>query len=112
MERLTRKMTDGTYTACDATIGEILDRLAEYENTNVTPFEVADMKWKSEWHDARYLTPASPGEYWVTIDEDGIRTAQLRTFRGEWIVGPSEIVEAWMPVTHDPKPYERRENSD
>ena len=46
------------------------------------------------------------------LTERGWNGARLRTFRGEWIVGPSEIVEAWMPVTHDPEPYERRENSD
>lgn len=112
MERLTRRTTDGTYTACDSTISEILDRLAEYESTGMTPEEIVDMKWKHEWQDARDSTPASTGDYWVTINEDGIRTTQLRTFRGEWIVGPSEIVEAWMPVTHDPEPYERREHSD
>lgn len=114
MERLTRSANDGayTYTACEATIGEILNRLTEYEDTGMTPEEIEDMKWNNEWQDARSSTPGSPGEYWVTIDEGGIRTAQLRTFRGEWIVGPSEIVEAWMPVTHDPEPYERRENSD
>lgn len=114
MERLTRSANDGayTYTACEATIGEILSRLTEYEDTGMTPEEIEDMKWNNEWQDARSSTPGSPGEYWVTIDEGGIRTAQLRTFRGEWIVGPSETVEAWMPATHDPEPYERRENSD
>ena len=114
MERLTRSANDGTYTytACDATISEILERLAAYENTGLSPDDVWDMKWETQWQDVKDSTPGSPGEYWVTIDEDGIRTAQLRTFRGEWIVGPSEVVEAWMPVTHDPEPYERRESSD
>lgn len=111
MERLTWRENDGVHIK-EENIGKVMALLAEYEDTGMTPAKIMGMKWRNEWHDARYVTPASPGEYWVTIDEDGIRTAQLRTFRGEWIVGPSEIVEAWMPVTHDPEPYERREHSD
>lgn len=49
MERLTRSANDGvyTYTACEATIGEILSRLTEYEDTGMTPEEIEDMKG---WH--------------------------------------------------------------
>ena len=109
MERLTERGWNGAVSIDANAVGKVMDRLAEYEDTGMTPEEIEDMKWNNEWQDARSSAPGSPREYWVTIDEGGIRTAQLRTFRGEWIVGPSEIVEAWMPVT---EPYERRENSD
>lgn len=48
MERLTRSANDGvyTYTACEATIGEILSRLTEYEDTGMTPEEVDDLLWE------------------------------------------------------------------
>lgn len=109
MERLTKRGWNGAVSIDATAVGKVMERLAEYEDTGMTPEEIVDMQWNNEWQDARDSTPASSGEYWVTIDEDGIRTAQLRTFRGDWIVEPSEVVEAWMPVAHDPEPYERRE---
>ena len=111
MERLTRSANDGvyTYTACEATISEILNRLTEYEDTGMTPDEIVDMQWDNEWHDARECTPIEYGEYWVTINEDGIRAVEIRTYRVDWIVREDEVVEAWMKIQEEPDLYERRE---
>lgn len=100
MERLTRSANDGayTYTACEATIGEILGRLTEYEDTGMTPEEVDDLLWKNEWHDARECTPIECGIYWVTINEDGMRSVGTAEFRADWVVSDLETIEAWMPM--------------
>lgn len=82
MERLTRSANDGayTYTACEATIGEILGRLTEYEDTGMTPEEV-----------------------------DGLRSVGTAEFRADWVVSDLETIEAWMPMQKQPELYERRE---
>lgn len=111
MERLTRSANDGayTYTACEATIGEILSRLTEYEDTGMTPEEVDDLLWENEWHDARECTPIECGTYWVTINEDGMRSVGTAEFRADWVVSDLETIEAWMPMQKQPELYERRE---
>lgn len=111
MERLTRSANDGayTYTACEATIGEILGRLTEYEDTGMTPEEVDDLLWENEWHDARECTPVEYGVYWVTINEDGLRSVGTAEFRADWVVSDLETIEAWMPMQKQPELYERRE---
>ena len=111
MERLTRSANDGayTYTACEATIGEILGRLTEYEDTGMTPEEVDDLLWENEWHDARECTPIEYGTYWVTINEDGMRSVGTAEFRADWVVSDLETIEAWMPMQKQPELYERRE---
>lgn len=111
MERLTRSANDGayTYTACEATIGEILGRLTEYEDTGMTPEEVDNLLWENEWHDARECTPIECGTYWVTINEDGMRSVGTAEFRADWVVSDLETIEAWMPMQKQPELYERRE---
>lgn len=111
MERLTRSANDGayTYTACEATIGEILSRLTEYEDTGMAPEEIEDMKWNNEWHDARECTPVERGVYWVTFNENGMRNVRTAEFKADWIVDDAETIEAWMPMQKLPDLYERRE---
>ena len=106
-----RSANDGTYayTACEATIGEILNRLTEYEDTGMAPEEIEDMKWNNEWHDARECTPVERGVYWVTFNENGMRNVRTAEFKADWIVDDVETIEAWMPMQKLPDLYERRE---
>ena len=82
--------------------------MAEYEDTGMTPDEIEDMKWDNEWQDARSSTPGSPGVYWVTTNEDGVRSVGTAEFKADWIVDDVETIEAWMPVQKQPDLYERR----
>ena len=80
-------------------------RLRDVENW-IARSEVKD---ESGWNDAELLIPGKPGDYWVTVDEDGIRTVKVATFIGDWIVGAAEIVEGWKPIEKEPDPYVRKE---
>lgn len=108
MERLTRRGNDGVHIK-EENIGKVMALLAEYEDTGMMPEEVEDMRWNNEWHDARECTPVEYGEYWVTINEDGLRSVGTAEFRADWVVGDLETIEAWMPMQKQPDLYERRE---
>lgn len=63
----------------------------------------------SGWNDAEIMTPRKNGDYWVTVNEDGVRTVKIATYIGDWIVGEAEIVEAWKLIIEEPEPYVREE---
>lgn len=63
----------------------------------------------SGWNDAEIMTPGKNGDYWVTVNEDRVRTVKVATYMGDWIVGEAEIVEAWKLIIEEPEPYVREE---
>lgn len=63
----------------------------------------------SGWNDAKIMTPGKNGDYWVTVNEDGVRMVKVATYIGDWIVGEAEIVEAWKLIIEEPEPYVREE---
>ena len=109
MERLTERGWNGAVSIDANAVGKVMDRLAEYEDTGMTPEEIKDMQWDNEWHDARECTPVEYGVYWVTIDEVGLRSVGTAEFRADWVVSDLETIEAWMPMQKQPELYERRE---
>lgn len=108
MERFTMRKPGGVGFDADR-LSLMIHRLAAYEDIGMTPDEIVDMQWDNEWHDARECTPIERGEYWVTINNDGIRAVKTRAYRVDWIVRDDEVVEAWMKIQKQPDLYERRE---
>lgn len=44
----------------------------------------------SGWNDAKIMTPGKNGDYWVTVNEDGVRMVKVATYIGDWIVGEAD----------------------
>ena len=122
MERLTKKV-DGVWTAlceygdsqCPVVTQEVIDRLAAYENTGLTPEEVQQMRWIPV--EERF--PEKHSEYIVCACDEGepideriwgdtvVVCADYYDGGFTWYEGNTEydisdIVTHWMPLPPSP----------
>lgn len=115
MERLTKKV-DGVWTAlckygsspCPVVTQEIIDRLAAYEDTGLTPEEVQKMRWipveerLPEKENAQVLM--TDGEGWYISSRNEM--VRLLDCEGIFIPGKAGAgvkVTHWMPLPKAPK---------
>ena len=123
MERFTKKV-DGVWTAlCEygsspypVVTQEIIDRLAAYEDTGLTPEEVQVMRWIP----VEERLPVAQGEYIVTACDEGCPYGEgiwystvvvvADYYKGCWAWDDyrceydiSDIVTHWMPLPSAPK---------
>lgn len=114
MKRLTKKV-DGVWTALckygnspfPIVTQEIIDRLAAYEDTGLTPEEVQQMQWipvKERMPDAagEYLVVYRPC-HWDSVSEK--ICVGIDSFRGKaaWAKKKYQRVTHWMPLPAAPK---------
>lgn len=104
MERLTKKV-DGVWTAlCNygsspypVVTQEIIDRLAAYEDTSLTPEEVQQMRWIP----VEERLPEKHSEYIVCACDEGEPIDERIWGDTEYDI--SDIVTHWMPLPKPPK---------
>lgn len=122
MERLTKKV-DGVWTAlcnygsapCPIVTQEIIDRLAAYEDTGLTPAEVQVMRWIP----VEERLPEGNGGYIITACDEGCPAGEgiwydtvvvfAEYYDGCWTWNDgteydlTDIVTHWMPLPKAPK---------
>lgn len=109
MERLTHKRVNGIkqgyWTA--AKKDELVERLAAYEDTGLTPEEVMDGKMLTGWIPCSEREPEESDWYLATVALPfNCKEVEIRHYSktGGWKVRPDEFfVLAWQPL---PEPWE------
>lgn len=87
---------------------EAMIRLAEYEDTGLTPEEIMDGKMLTGWIPVDEQMPDEPGDYWVTIRHlDGsVGVDKMSWDPDYWCIQAwEEVVVAWQPY-YCPEPYD------
>ena len=122
MERLTHPRSSGIKTGywSPNKKDELIERLASYEDTGLTPQEIYSLKAKTilrsigtEWIPVEERLPEKDGAYLVTMVEelvgDGNPFVGMEVFEdGTWYADEDDFhpVIAWMPL---PEPYQPEE---
>ena len=105
MKRLTKKV-HGVWTALckyesspfPVVTQEIIDRLAAYEDTALTPEEVQAMRWIP----VEERLPDNAKEVIVILD-NGYITVSWRSCDNSWYISDTRKVTHWMPLPEPPK---------
>lgn len=120
MERLTKTYEDGVHGKADNIwwrdsdglaeyIEQVVDRLAEYEDTGLTPEEIVNGKMLTGWIPVDERPPDKDGFYFATMEGDLVGDSEPFSCIWEFKNGvwdEPDFVLAWMPM---PEPYKRRE---
>lgn len=112
MNRLTHQRVNGIKSGywSAAKKEELVQNLAAYENTGLTPEEIMDGKILTGWIPVSERLPERPLQSVIGWDSDYKRPCFAQYIDGKWMVtNPSNWfpnITAWMPL---PEPYRENE---
>lgn len=116
MERLTHPRSSGTKTGywSPNKKDELIERLAAYEDTDLTPQEIYSLKTgtilkalRTEWIPVEERLPKESLNSVIGWDEYRERCCFVQYYAGSWHLGDESVrIIAWMPL---PEPYQPEE---
>ena len=116
MERLTHPRSSGTKTGywSPNKKDELIERLAAYEDTDLTPQEIYSLKTgtilkalRTEWIPVEERLPKESLNSVIGWDEYRERCCFVQYYAGSWHLGDESVrIIAWRPL---PEPYQGKE---
>lgn len=116
MERLTHPRSSGIKTGywSPNKKDELIERLAAYEDTDLTPQEIYSLKagtilkaLRTEWIPVEERLPEESLNSVIGWDEYRERCCFVQYYAGSWHLGDESVrIIAWMPL---PEPYQGKE---
>ena len=114
MERLTHPRSSGIKTGywSPNKKDELIERLAAYEDTGLTPKEIERLKEQHRWIPVEERLPEARKDVLVCVKTGWILVAWYGSGGKRWHISPSDVgtlhenIVAWMPL---PAPYQKEE---
>ena len=109
MERLTHPRCSGIKTGywSPNKKDELIERLAAYEDTGLTPEEIERLKEQHRWIPVEERLPEESLNSVIGWDEYRERCCFVQYYAGSWHLGDESVrIIAWMPL---PEPYQGKE---